>query len=64
MAFAGLKKAKDRNDLITYLADSVSGAVARFYPSSIPPFNSDSVCVVSSAVAYAYDPSADQVNDV
>jgi hypothetical protein len=25
MAFAGLKKAKDRNDLITHLAEAVSG---------------------------------------
>ena len=32
MAFAGLKKDKDRNDLITYLKDAVST------PYIIPPF--------------------------
>ena len=29
MAFAGLKKDKDRNDLITYLKESVCGSLRR-----------------------------------
>jgi cytochrome c2 len=30
MAFAGLKKAKDRNDLITHLAEAVS-RISQYY---------------------------------
>lgn len=46
MAFAGLKKDKDRNDLVTYLKDAVSplvfppGAFLIFFSSALENFSS------------------------
>ena len=51
MAFAGLKKDKDRNDLITYLKEAVSAAPNELRLSRLLTHSADRIVVSSASVA-------------
>ena len=51
MAFAGLKKEKDRNDLITYLKEAVSATPKELRLSRLLTHAADRIVVSSASVA-------------